>query len=95
MIWMTLFYYLIIFITLYLWWLIFFRSYYTKDCDNFEGTWNKGDKVKFSLWKLVVTFPAIFVPGLNIILLLWEISFMIHLSIDYDVVFRSFLFKKI
>ena len=95
MIWTILFYYLIIFITLYLWWLIFFRSYHNSDNNTLEGTWKKGDKVRFPLWQLILSFPICFVPGLNILLLMGQIGFMLMLSTDKDVEFQSFLFKKI
>jgi len=94
MIWAILFYYLIIFITLYLWWVIFFRSYHTKDNKSWDGTWNKGDKVKFPLWKLIVTFPLAFVPGINIFLLIGQAFLISDLTNMKDVEFRSFLFKK-
>jgi len=104
MIWAILFYCLIIFITLYLWWVISFRSYYTKDIsfrsyytkDNrsLEDTWNKGDKVKFPLWQLIVTFSLAFVPGINILLLMSQVFLISDLTNMKDVEFRSFLFKK-
>ena len=94
MIWAILFYYLIIFITLYLWWVISFRSYHTKDSRSLKGTWNKGDKVKFPLWKLIVTFILAFVPGINIFLLIGQAFLISDLTNMEDVEFRSFLFKK-
>lgn len=94
MIWAILFYYLIIFITLYLWWVIFVRSYYTKDHRSLKGTWNKGDKVKFPLWKFIVTFSLAFVPGINIFLLIGQAILISDLTNMKDVEFRSFLFKK-
>ena len=95
MIWTIIFYYLIIFITLYLWWVIFFRSYHTEDNNNWKGEWKKGDKVKFPLWQLLVSFPLLFVPGINILLLGGEIFFMAYLNQEYSTEFRSFLFKKL
>lgn len=94
MIWAILFYYLIIFITLYLWWVIFFRSYHMEDNSNWKGTWKKGDKVKFPMWQLVVSFPLAFVPGINICLLIGQIFFISYLIDMKGAEFRSFLFKK-
>jgi len=93
MIWAFLFYYLIIFITLYLWWVIFFCSYHTEDNNNWKGTWKKGDKVKFPMWQLVLSFPLTFVPGINICLLVGMIFYIAYLTDMKDAEFRSFLFK--
>ena len=49
MIWTILFYYLIIFITLYLWWLIFFRSYHNSDNNTWKGTWKNSAMATHSL----------------------------------------------
>lgn len=95
MIWTILFYYLIIFITLYLWWVIFFCSYHSDDNSNWRGTWKKGDKVKFPLWQLIVSFPLLFVPAINIFMLIGEIFFMVYLKDEVYAEFRSFLFKKL
>lgn len=95
MIWTILFYYLVIIITLYLWWIIFFRSFYTDDNNNWRGTWKKGEKVKFPLWQLIVSFPLIFIPAINIFLLVAQFIFMTHLKDMYSAEFRSFLFKKL
>ena len=94
MIWAILFYYLIIFITVYLWWVIFFRSYHIADNNNWKGTWKKGDKVKFPLWQLIVSFPLTCIPAINIFLLLGEIFYISYLKDMKDAEFRSFLFKK-
>ena len=95
MIWAILFYYLIIFITLYLWWLIFFCSYHTRDNNNWEGKWNKGDKLRYPLWQLIVSFPLLFIPVLNIIMLVLEIVYMAYLKEEKDAEFKSFLFKNV
>lgn len=95
MIWAILFYYLIIFITLYLWWIIFFRSYHKEDNNNLEGTWKKGDKVKFPIWQLILSFPLAFLPAINICLLVGQIFFIMYLSDMKDAEFRSFLFRKV
>lgn len=94
MIWAILFYYLIIFITLYLWWVIFFRSYHTEDNSNWKGSWKKGDKVKFPMWQLIISFPLAFVPAINICLLIGQIFFISYLIDMKGAEFRSFLFKK-
>lgn len=95
MIWAILFYYLIILVTLYLWWLIFFRAYHTADNSNYRGEWKKGEKLKFPLWKLLITFPMCFVPGINIFLMIGQIACMAMLADEQDAEFRSFIFKKI
>ena len=94
MIWTILTYYLFIFITLYLWWVIFFRSYHAEDNNDWKGTWKKGEKLKFPMWQLILSFVLAFMPGINVCLLAGQMFFMAYLKEDKGAEFRSFLFKK-
>ncbi len=94
MIWAILFYYLFIFITLYLWWVIFFRSYHTTTRVSRSDSWKEGQKIRFPLWQIILFFILTFVPGINLMLLVAEIIFIADLRDMKDAEFRSFLFKK-
>ena len=94
MIWAILFYYLFIFITIYLWWVIFFRSYHTTSRISRKGSWEEGDKLKFPMWQIIVFFILTFVPAINVFLFIAEIILISDLKDTKDAEFRSFLFKK-
>ena len=95
MMWTILFNCLVTLICLYLWWLIFFCSFFAEDNNDWKGCWKKGDKIKFPLWKLVISFPMLFIPGINIGMLLIEIFYISYLKDTKKADFKSFLFKKI
>lgn len=89
--WGIFLYYIWIFFALYLWWVLFFCAYHTKTTRDYE----KGDKMKFPIWSVIVSFLAAFIPGLNIVALAIMIIFMVCLCEDENVEFRNILFKSI
>ena len=84
MIWGILLYYLWIVISLYLSYVLLYRTYEEDD-----------ERVNFPLWLHIVAFIVSFVPGLNILSTVGIIVFMFAIANDEDVTFKTFLFKKI
>ena len=84
MIWGILLYYLWIVISLYLSYVLLYRTYEEDD-----------ERVNFPLWLHIVAFIVSFVPGLNILSTVGIIVFMFAIATDEDVTFKTILFKKI
>lgn len=89
--WGIVLYYLWIFVVLYLWFVLFFCAYYTNDTKKHR----MGDKVKFPLWLLTVTFLCAFIPGINLIEVICLCIYMYCIHDEDDVEFRNILFKNI